>query len=49
MQRGLVELVPSLQPIDLAPFSFGRTAGALVTAPGRRLLRRFGRRREILV
>ena len=33
MQRVLVELVPSLQPIDLAPLPFGRTAGALVTPP----------------
>src|SRR4051812_16921983 len=50
MQRGLlVELVPSLQPIDLAPFPFGRTSGALVTAPGRRLFQGFGRRREILI
>ena len=37
MQWGLVELVPSLQPVDLAPLPFGRTAGALVAPAGRRL------------
>ena len=45
----LVELVPALQPVDLAPLPLGRAAGALVTAPGRRLFRRLRRRREILI